>query len=203
VPKVLKLPLRLSLGVEETFLHRSPHLGVGLSYILTLIPLWDGVVLWEVDINLLACHFLLPHSHYLVGSRVIHFPCLECRHGTTPYMPNEIVCKVHTLCKGFPRGETPFSVRNTQCKGFSLRKGCQQGTNFLFLMGMGWVEVFLHIIRVIKVLLKTLAHTQFLIGKMVPTMIHIILFQRVLNLGAPTWLVGILGLRRGYLFWQL
>jgi hypothetical protein len=100
------------------------------------------------------------------------------------------------------RGKPLSRSELSNARGFSLCKGCQQGETLLFLMGTRWVEVFLHITRVIKDLLKTLAHPQALPGNLVPVTIQVILFRWVLNLGAPTRLVGILGPHRGYLFWK-
>jgi hypothetical protein len=125
VSGVLQLPSKIFLGVEDISLHHSPHSRVGLSHLSTLIPSWDGVVLWVVDSNPSACHLLLTLSRYLVGLGAIIFPHLECQQGETPSKANGILHKGCTLHKGCHKGETPFSVRTIQCKGVSLRKGCQ------------------------------------------------------------------------------
>jgi hypothetical protein len=133
-----------------------PSLGVGLSHLLSLIPSWDGVVLWVVDSSLSTCHLLLTHSHYLVGSRAIPFPHLECRRGKPLPSPVESHAQGYYSSQGMFQGETPFSVITIQCKGVSLHKGCQQGETLLCLTENQMGGGFPLYNQVIKVLPQTL-----------------------------------------------
>jgi len=76
------------------------------------------------------------------------------------------------------------------------------GETLLFHLGTRWVEVFFHLTKANKVSHKYLAHIQALLGNLVQAPTQAILFQPVINLELPKFLVGILSPRRGYLFWQ-
>jgi hypothetical protein len=88
------------------------------------------VLLWV----LLACHPLPLHSHYMVDSRVILSPHLQCQQGETPSKPVESHARVFPFARDVIRGN-PFLDQYNPMQGLVPSQGGPAGGNPIFPSG--------------------------------------------------------------------